>query len=49
MASSPGQRLKALQYRYVLADGSKRGGIHVQGRSARLNTLQLFGDPPAEA
>ena len=43
-----GQRLKALQYRYELADGAKRGGIHVQGKSARLNTLQLFGDPPAE-
>lgn len=44
-----GQRLKALQYRYELADGAKRGGIHVQGKSSRLNTLQLFGDPPAEA
>ena len=43
-----GQRLKALQYRYALADGSKRGGIHVQGKMAKLNSLQLFGDPPSE-
>lgn len=42
-----GQRLKALQYRYALADGTKRGGIYVQGKSVRLNPLQLFGDPPA--
>lgn len=44
-----GQRLKALQYRYALADGSKRGGIYVQGKSAKLNPLQLFGDPPTVA
>ena len=41
-----GQRLKTLQYRYALADGSKRGGIHVQGKVAKLNSLALFGEPP---
>ena len=43
-----GQRLKALQYRYELPDGTKRGGIHIQGKSIKLNSLLLFGDPPNE-
>ena len=34
---------------FVGCKGCGRGGIHVQGKSAGLNTLQLFGDPPAEA
>ena len=44
-----GQRLKGIQYRYALPDGSKRGGIYMQGKSAKLNPLQLFGNPPSVA
>ena len=44
-----GQRIKKLQYRFE-REGRKLGGIHVLGgKDIRLNTLQLFGDPPAEA
>ena len=43
-----GQRLKALQYRYECPDVIKRGGIHIQGKSTKLNSLLLFGDPPSE-
>ena len=44
-----GQRIKNLQYRFE-REGRKLGGIHVLGgKDTRLNTLQIFGDPPVEA
>jgi len=43
-----GQRLEVFKNRYELPDGTKRGGIHIQGKSIKLNSLLLFGNPPNE-